>query len=153
MEFLASLHPQVVHFPIAIFITYMLFEFLSVTTGKEYFSKSAQILLFLGILGALVAVFTGNQAEELLKEVSKNVVPRDLIEEHEEYATITMWYFVFILIIRTYYTVKKKLTKKIQIIILILSILGFYLIYETGEHGGELVYKYGAGTELLKENK
>ncbi|RMD50473.1 MAG: DUF2231 domain-containing protein [Ignavibacteria bacterium] len=153
MEFLASFHPQLVHFPIALLSTYILFELLSLITGKEYFSKAAHILLLLGIIGALAAVLTGNQAEEVLEEIGKNVVPHELIEEHEEFANITIWYFFVLLVGRTFFVLKNKFTKKIKIIFAVLAIIGFFFIYETGEHGGKLVYKYGAGTELLKNTK
>jgi len=150
MDFLASLHPKVVHFPIAILSTYILFEILAVITKNESYSKAAHILLFLGILGALAAVLSGNQAEELL---NGKAVPPELIEEHETFANITIWFYFILLVFRTYLVIKKKLTYKMQIAVVVLALAGIVLIYETGEHGGELVYKYGAGTELIKAEK
>jgi uncharacterized membrane protein len=43
------------------------------------------------------------------------------------------------------------MTKKTQVILLLLAAIGGYLIFEAGEYGGELVYRHGVGTELFKE--
>lgn len=149
MEFLASMHPRLVHFPMALLSVYILFELLYVVTNKEYFAKGAHIILFLGILGALAAVLTGNQAEKLIEKL----VPHSALKKHEDFANFTLWYFFFILVARTYFTLKKKFTKKIQVAVLLFAAIGLFLLYQTGEYGGKLVYKYGAGTELLKNGK
>lgn len=153
MELLASLHPKLVHFPIALLTTYILFEFLGLITNKDYFSKSAHILLFLGVLGTLAAVLTGNQAMEMVKEFHATQVPAEVLEEHETLANYMFWYFFIILVFRTYLVIKKRLTKKALIIIMVNCLLAFGLLYATAHEGGELVFEYGAGTELLKTIK
>ncbi|MHB9014432.1 MAG: DUF2231 domain-containing protein, partial [Ignavibacteriaceae bacterium] len=65
MEFLAQLHPKIVHFPIALLSTYVLLEIIGVVFKRDFFSKAAHLILLLGVLGALAAVFTGNQAEDV----------------------------------------------------------------------------------------
>jgi uncharacterized membrane protein len=59
-------------------------------------------------------------------------------------------YFFALLIVRTFLAVKNKFVDKIKIIFVILAIVGCYFVYETGEHGGKLVYKYGIGTDIIK---
>lgn len=153
MEFLAALHPKTVHFPIALLTVYILFEALHVITKKEYLSKSAHILLLLGVIGTLGAVLTGNQALELIKEYHSSQVPKELLEDHESLANYMFWYFFIILVLRTYLVIKKQLTRKAKIIILINALLAFSFLYATSKEGGKLVFKYGAGTELLKIEK
>ena len=65
MEILAGLHPRLVHFPIAFFVLYFLLETAGVMLKKEFLTKAAYIVLGLGILSALAAVLTGNQAHEV----------------------------------------------------------------------------------------
>ena len=64
MDFLAGLHPKIVHFPIALLSAYALLEIIGIVFKNEFLSKTAHLFLFLGVLGALAAVLTGNQAEE-----------------------------------------------------------------------------------------
>jgi uncharacterized membrane protein len=46
---------------------------------------------------------------------------------------------------------KKKFKGILQYLFIPLVLIGCFLIYETGDRGGELVYKYGIGTEILKQ--
>ncbi len=154
METLASLHPKVVHFAIALLLTYVFLEFLFLIFKKDYLNKSATLVLFLGVLGALASLLTGNQAYHYAESLFDNYdvkIPLGLIDHHEEYATWTLFWFLGILIIRFFLNLKDKLKGWIQIGVFILSLVGVYLVYETGEHGGELVYKYGVGTKLIEQ--
>ena len=56
MEFLANLHPVIVHFPIAFFILYFLFEAAGIILGKDFLLKSAFIILLIGVVAAVCAV-------------------------------------------------------------------------------------------------
>jgi uncharacterized membrane protein len=95
-------------------------------------------------------VLTGNQAQAAAKLLFKNSGEiNEIIELHEEYATITLFYFSALLILRSYLVLKKKFVGNIQYIFIALGLIGCYLIYTTGIHGGELVFKYGIGTKLL----
>jgi uncharacterized membrane protein len=152
MELLAQFHPKVVHFAIALLSTYVLLEAIGVLFKKDFFLKAAHLILLLGVLGAVAAVLTGNQAEEVaeLWEEKGAIIPFGSINEHKDYANITLWYFAVLLVIRTVLVLKKKFTGYFKYAILVLAIVGAYFVYETGEHGGELVYKHGVGTELKK---
>lgn len=155
MEFLAGLHPKVIHFPIVCFILYTLFEIAGTVLDKKNISTAAYILLVIGVFSSVAAVLTGNQAHEVaLKLFEKGInIPKDMIDEHEQYATITLWYFFFLMVLRTVLIIKKRFTKTYQYGFIILSILGCYFLYEAGDYGGKLVYKYGVGTEIIKNVK
>ena len=153
MEAIAQFHPIVVHFPIVLFIIYMLFEIAGVVLKNEFYSKAAYILLILGVVSAIGAVLTGNQAEEVAEHwLDKGIGFGDVLEAHEEYAIFTLWYFFAILVARTYFVVKKKFVGTIKIVFAVLALVGTFLVFETGEHGGELVFKYGVGTEVIQNS-
>ncbi len=151
MEFLAGLHPRLVHFPIALFILYFFLEASGTLLKKEYLTVTAYIILIAGVVTALCAVLTGNQAQSLAKQLLKNNYGNFVssINLHGEFATITLWYFSAILVLRTYLILKKKFDGKLKYIFIPLGALGCYLIYITGIYGGELVFKHGIGTKLL----
>jgi uncharacterized membrane protein len=148
-------HPRFVHFPIALLSTYILLETVGVIFKKDFFSKAAHLILFLGVLGALAAVLTGNMAEQAAEKLFDEkdvIIPFGEMSEHEDWATITVWYFAAVLVIRTFLVLKKSFKGVYQWVFILLALIGGYFIYETGEHGAKLVYgleeKGGVGTEL-----
>ncbi len=104
-----------------------------------------------GVFTAVFAVLTGNQAEEVAENLitAGKTFPREILDKHESLATITLWFFTGVLILKIYVTIKKLQATGIKYLFIILAITGIYLIYETSNYGGDLVYKYGIGTELL----
>lgn len=153
MEFLAELHPRIVHFPIALFILYSIFEISGIVLKKEFLSKAAYITLIMGIIAALLAVLTGNQAQDAAKLILNSKTPGILeaIEKHQDFATITIWYFSIVFILRTNLLIKKKFNSNWKYLFIGLSLIGCYLIYSTGYYGGELVFKHGIGVHILNK--
>jgi uncharacterized membrane protein len=150
MEFLAALHPKIVHFPLAFLLIYVLLEIIGVLSGKVFFQKCAYLFLFIGVISAVAAVITGNQAADIAERLKVKVtsIPSDLISEHEDFATASLWYFTALLILRTFFVIKKKYKGIIQYVFIILTLIGGYLIYQTGDRGGKLVFNHGVGTVL-----
>jgi uncharacterized membrane protein len=151
MEVLAELHPFFVHFPIALFVFYAMIEIWSAFSKKELFGKTAMILLFAVVVTAVLAALTGNQAEAAAAEIVNESVafPKEMIEQHESFATYSIWFFIFLLALRFYFFIKKKLSGNIKYLFAVLAIVGCILILITGKLGGDLVYKYGVGTPLF----
>jgi uncharacterized membrane protein len=157
MEFLAGLHPKLVHFPVVLIVLYALFEIFGILLKKSFLSKSAYVLLVISIISALAAIMTGEQALKLAEawndkglRYDELVIPFGLIDKHEDYATITIWYFVALFIFRTFILVKKKFDGNLKYAVALLAAVGCFFIFKTGELGGELVYKHGVGTEIIK---
>jgi uncharacterized membrane protein len=73
-----------------------------------------------------------------------------LIEKHEFFATLTLWYFIAILIFQFYIFFKKKNETRLQYLFVIFVMFGIILLYKTATIGGKLVYQFGIGTDLLK---
>lgn len=150
MEFLAELHPKIIHFPIAFFILYFLFETAGVVFKKDFLLKSSLIILIIAIIFSLLGVLTGNQAHELVKQRETDAALYiDIINQHEFFATLTLWYFLAVLVLRIYLLIKKKFIGKVQYLFIILGLIGSLLIFLTGLYGGDLVFKYGIGTKIF----
>ena len=58
-EYIGHLHPVLVHLPIGILLTAILFEWLSHRKGFRKLRKSVQGMLFLGFVSAALSAFTG----------------------------------------------------------------------------------------------
>jgi len=136
MEYLASIHPKIVHFPIAFLMFYPFMELLFLFTGKEYFLKSAMLFLVIGVIGSFFAVLSGNQAFEFVKNWTNE--GKEIFSSHQTFANLTVWYFSALLMLRYYLFIKKKLNRKIISVIFVLSLFGGYFVYETGNYGGRL---------------
>lgn len=162
MQFLAQLHPLIVHFPVALLFCYALFEGIAVLSRKEHFGTSAVVLLGLGVISAFFAMLTGNQAAMVAEQWSKaggqiiHAIPTVLILEHQQWGTITLFWFLSIFILRIYYIIRVKIKKqvflhaaKMPYVFIFLGLIGWFFIFKTGECGGHLVYRNGIGTDLI----
>ncbi|HMI65517.1 MAG TPA: DUF2231 domain-containing protein, partial [Cyclobacteriaceae bacterium] len=58
-EYIGHLHPVLVHLPIGILLTAILFDWLSHRKGFRKLRKSVQGMLFLGFVSAAMSAFTG----------------------------------------------------------------------------------------------
>lgn len=152
MEFLAEIHTKVIHFPIAFLMLYPIVELLFLVTKKDFFSKTVFMFLVIGVICSFFAVLSGNQAFEVLKNISDK--SKFLFNEHQTYANITVWYFTFLLVGRYFLFIRKKLNTNIVFVFLVLGIVGSFLVYQTGNYGGKFANqvhseKYKSGS-LIK---
>ena len=150
-SFLADIHPKVVHFPVALLTTYSLFEIVGIVFKKEFISKSALLILCLGVVTAFFAVLTGNQAASEFD--FWNEKSNALLNQHQTYATYLLWFSAIICGFRIFVVLKKKFTGIFKYIFILLALIMIFIVYETGMHGGDLVKKFGVGTELLESNQ
>jgi uncharacterized membrane protein len=145
-SFLADIHPKVVHFPVALLTTYSLLEIIGILFKKEFLSKTALLILCMGILAAFLAVLTGNQAAADFKFWTTH--SSTLLGEHQTYATSLLWFAVFVCGFRIFVVIKKKFVGVIKYLFILFALVMIFLVYQTGDHGGNLVKKYGIGTDI-----
>ena len=136
MEFLASIHSKVIHFPIAFLMLYPFLELSFLITRKDFFSKSAMLFLAIGVIGSFFAVLSGNQAFEFIKNWTNS--GKEIFNTHQTLANLTVWYFSFLLVLRYFLFIKKKLNAIIISVIFVLSLIGGYFVFQAGYYGGKL---------------
>ena len=147
-SFLADIHPKVVHFPVALLTTYSLLEIIGIAFNKEFISKTALLIFCLGVVTAFFAVLTGNQAAT---EFSFwNEKSNALLNEHQTYATYLLWFSAIICGLRIFIVLKKKFSGFTKYLFILFAVVILFLVYETGMHGGDLVKKYGIGTDMFE---
>lgn len=145
-----NIHPLVVHFPIAILIIAVVFDFFSLIFRKQdWLSKTTVSLFIIGALTAIVALYTGHEAAEHLQ------IPKTLlhaVNTHAEWAQYTVWYFsIFAAFRLVLLWFNKNRISSISVIAFLLGFVGLFLLYETGEHGGNLVYNHNLGTSAYQK--
>lgn len=144
-------HPLSVHFPIALLLVATLFKIVSLWSRNKVWPQAGSILLGLGILGAWIAIYTGDQADGI---VSRKLCDPTVLKEHENMAYITTWIFTagFALdLALTYGLLNFK--KNIFKFILVLGMLsGSILLGYAGHLGATLVYQQAAGVYTPSED-
>jgi len=136
------LHPILVHFPIALLPTAILFEALGALWGRDFFRPVATWLLGLGLLGGIVATLAGLWNEEAVVAAG---VPETAIDRHESLAFLTLAVFTVLLAMR--WLRGRRWIPEHPAVFFSIGLVGLALLGATGYFGGDLVYRYGAGVE------
>ncbi|MGC8866166.1 MAG: hypothetical protein ACP5O2_10660 [Bacteroidales bacterium] len=80
----AHLHLVVNHMPIIFPLVGVIVMITGIVSKSEAVKRTAFMIFFLGAIGTLAAVFTGEGAEEVVKKISG--ISEDFIHRHEEAA-------------------------------------------------------------------
>ncbi|MCH8927422.1 MAG: hypothetical protein IIB39_01760 [Candidatus Marinimicrobia bacterium] len=139
------LHPQIVHFPIALITVSFLIDLVGVITGSKKWTQFGGILLSLAVFSSLIALLTGQSSEQSLKPMSD--ILHEAVEEHEGMATRVFFFFLIIAVLRGWLQLKGIFNSWKQWGYVILAGAGVILILRVGQLGGTLVYKHGAGVQ------
>src|SRR5476651_2421424 len=85
LEQLYPIHPKLVHFPIALFITAFTLDIFSWTFHKEHLHKAAVVVYVFGALFTPIVVWAG------LFEQQRLNLHHPVLEQHKLFGFITMW--------------------------------------------------------------
>ena len=146
---LPNLHPAVVHFPIALFVTAWGLDLAGLLLRRRVsLDAMAVILYFLALLAAGAAAFTGKLASQSFESLP--VESEKLVGEHGDWAFFTLVAFFAVAILRweTYWRDRGKPgpgSRKMRLLALVAALAALVLLYRTIELGGTLVYGHGVG--------
>lgn len=137
-------HPQTVHFPIAFLILAGGLYVISHFQEDNFWSRAGFYLHIAGVLGLVVAIFSGQQAESAVVQTSEI---HDLITNHERLAYLVTWLFGMLLIWKY---LRRNNKGPIEHWAFVILFIGSIFIMAYGSHlGGTLVYEKGAGVEPM----
>lgn len=143
---LPNLHPAVVHFPIALLVAAIGFDGACLLLRRQaWLDRCAASLYALGALGAWAAFLAGGAAEEGLTGLSAEV--GELVEQHEEWALRAVIAFALVGIARLAIAWRARHEGEtralaLRVPVLLAALVGLWLLYETAERGGALVYQH-----------
>jgi uncharacterized membrane protein len=144
-----QLHPVADHFTIALLATGVLLDLAaSFAPSRIWLRYAALTLMILGASAAAASFYTGHwDAERVEKFLSGTA--KDALEWHEDFGHWILYTFIAIavwrLAIQAFEFVAR--TRQIYLAVAVLAVIALFL---QGHWGGELVYTFGIGTELLK---
>jgi uncharacterized membrane protein len=145
MPNLASWHPQVVHFAIALLAVGVMFRWISLTGRAAFTGPAAATLLLAGALAAVVALHSGLDAHGPVERIPG---VRAAVMEHEDWGRRTRNLFLIVAALEAAALAlagRPGVKKGLLVASAIVGLAGGVALYEAGEHGGELVYSYAGG--------
>ncbi|WP_421775572.1 DUF2231 domain-containing protein [Gracilimonas sp.] len=147
-EWLPNIHPLIVHFPIALLMTAAIANFVSLFIQEKWWDETKNTVLYLaGVLFAGVTYYSGTIAADT---VFLPAEAQSVLSEHSDWAEYLLWFFVVYGLLRIAFHWFDLFEKKVFKIIAFITVMpGLFMVYETAEYGGKMVYGYGAGTGQL----
>lgn len=132
-----TFHPMVVHFSVALVIVGFVIDFFYIFVAKKDWRKTSSLfLMLLAALAVFLSWFTGEYYSR-----SYNGVGRDVKDEHELFAWITIYIFGAAVAVRFLAIYLKKNPAILKYFYIILMIAAVIAIGYCGYLGGNLVYE------------
>ena len=141
-------HPQIVHFVIAFLGLGVVARVISLLPLGERFrfvGPMASALLILGTLAAIAAFRSGMDAHGPVERVPG---ARDAVTEHEDWGKRTRNLFIAIGVLELAALAlasRRRMAQGLRVVSALAGLAGLWVLYEAGEHGGQLVYNYAGG--------
>jgi uncharacterized membrane protein len=144
---LASMHPQVVHFTIVLAIIGAAFRVVSLLGRPAFASPAATTLLLLAALSSVVSTRSGTAAHGPIERIPG---VRPAVQEHEEWGERTQKALLILGAIELVGLAmwKSPRVKLVHQVAAVGALICVVMVYETSEHGGQLVYSFAGGPGL-----
>jgi uncharacterized membrane protein len=137
-------HPLIVHFPIALFFAAVLVDAVLLVMRKS--DAMSAVLFVLAGVGALAAFLSGRAAIDSLM-VPPHVVPDS--NAHADWGLRAVWVLGLYGVLRVVtWRLVQTWRAPVRIPLFLVSLIGLYVVWETAEHGGRLVFQHGLGTAV-----
>lgn len=147
-----NIHPLLVHFPIALLFFAAAMDFLTFFVPEKWWNETMTVITYvIGFISIVVVYFTGNMAAGSLHPVSPAV--QHAIEQHRTWALGALWFFAIYTLLRLFLYFTGKMSQlKWHLLLFLISFGGLFLLFKTGEYGGELVFKYHVNEKLKQKS-
>jgi len=137
-------HPQLVHFTIVLAIVGVTFRVISLTGRLKWTNPAAATLL---IACGVITFFTERSGHDAHGPAERVPGALEAVQTHEEWGERTRNMFLLIAALELVGVAvgTRKGGGAVRAVAALAGLAGAFMIYETAEHGGELVYEYAGG--------
>ena len=146
MNFLGPFHPQIVHFPIVLLVSSVLFDLVGRATDSAWWRKASMAMLVMavafGVAAILTGEFVGDRAEELQK------IPERTVDAHGDLGKIAIWLAGGALVARLIENGVGTARSVVGGVALLLQLAAAVTVGVAAHRGGKLVYRHGAGVSV-----
>lgn len=152
-EWAPNFHPMVVHFPLALLSIALLFDLLTFfipERAKKWARSTTLSLYVVGALSAIVVYFTGQAAAD---SVFMPTEAQSVLNSHADWALLTVWFYSIYVVLRllAVWLLSHLHRTKVHVVFFILSMVGVFMLYETGGYGAQMVFQHGVGVKASEE--
>jgi uncharacterized membrane protein len=145
---LPNLHAALVHFPLALLPLAVGFDLACLLRRRAWLDRAATLLWTLGALVAWATLAAGKRAADGFSDVPPRVQPA--IGEHSDWAHWTLYLFAAVAAVRLVLWWRDRSGERpsalpVRGLAAVAALAGLWLLFETAEHGGALVYEHGLG--------
>jgi uncharacterized membrane protein len=149
MPNLAALHPQVVHFVVALLFVGVALRLVSLTGRFAFANPAATTLIVLGTLASFAAVKSGTDAHGPVERIPG---ARAAVVDHEEWGERARNAFVLVALIELVTVAlaarKHRYARHALVAASVAGVAGLFVLYMAADRGGELVYGYAGGVGI-----
>ncbi len=144
MPNLGPLHPQVVHFVVALGIVGVLFRLASLFWRRSWLNPAATALILIAAGASVVAVKSGTDAHGITERIPG---AREAVQVHEDWGHRARNAFLALagLEVLTLAFGGRSGGRVLQFVTAAAGVATVAVLYEASEHGGDLVYGYAGG--------
>jgi len=148
MAAMDNFHPLLVHYPIALFTSFLLAEFLGVALRNERLRTAASFMLY---FGNIMAVFTVAAGYYAAATVDHPEAVHAIMENHEHFGLTILIIATVLSVWRLF--VRRRFSHKAQLAHLGLAFVLCVVLVFGADLGGLMVYKYGVGGQAVKTER
>jgi len=149
MPDLGPLHPQIVHFVVALLLVGVALRWISLTGKLPFTGPAATTLLLLGTVAAVFAASSGTDAHDVVERIPG---VGQAVRDHEDWGHTTRTVFLIVagLEIVALVLARRRAAWGRWALVLsgLVGLFGCYAVYETADRGGKLVYTFAGGPGL-----
>lgn len=149
MPDLAAVHPQIVHFVVALIVVGVAFRLVSLLANVPWLLMAATTLVALGTGASVLAVRSGLDAHGPVERVPG---VRAAVIAHEEWGERARNAFLVLLVLEAAATAiavrRPSLARRAGMVAAVGGVVAVGLLYKAGAAGGDLVYSYAGGVGI-----
>lgn len=149
MPSVASFHPQIVHFVVALIVVGVAFRGASLVVRQAWLPMAAAVLIALGTAASVAAVRSGIDAHGPVERIPG---ARPVVVEHEQWGERARNVFFALLVFEVVATAmaarQHPHARTAALVAAIAGVAAVAVLYRAAEAGGELVYSYAGGVGI-----